>query len=884
MGALRRWTSRAAAILRGRAADRELDAEFESHLQLHIEDNVRAGMSHVEARRHALRRFGPMSTIREEYRDARGVPFVEQSLHDVRYALRLMRKHPGFTAVAIISIALGVGANALIFSIVNAVILRPLPIARPDEVVFLEHDGRFTLSYPAYRDYRERNVTFADLAGYRISPLDLDAGRLPQRAWAYLATGNYFEMLGVRPHLGRLLTTSDDRPEAAAVAVLSYDGWTQFFGRDPAIVGTVVRINRQPFTIVGVGPENFRGTEVFYQPAVWIPMARQPVIEVGNAWLDNRFTANTQVIGRLRAGAPIDAAAANLTAIASQLGREYPRSDAATTQFALVRPGLLGSALRTPVTAFTVGVLALAALVLLIASVNLAAALTARGSDRQRELALRIAIGAGRGRLVRQILVETLVLVSLGGLAGWLIAVGGASALSRVQLPVELPVTFDVRADPVVLAFAFGVSLVTALVAGLAPARQAARTDPNAALKGGARFVSTTGLRFAARDVLVVAQVTLCVVLVSACLLSLRGLREALMMRVGLEPDGVAMVGFDLGLAGYDPAAREAFQRRALDAAAQAPGVTVAAYGNSVPLSIDLSTTTIFPANRPGLEPQLARSAAHYKASPGYFRAIGTRLVAGRDFDWRDTHDAPRVAIVNVTFARSILGVEQAVGERFAFGQNGPFIEVIGVVEDGKYASLSEAPRAAVFDPILQLPSTNAVLLARTSLREADTVAMLTRIVHELDPQLTVYQAENLRDMLGLALFPSRAAAIALTAFGLLAAILAGTGIYGVVAYSVARRVREIGVRVAIGASPGQVLGLVFVRVGVLMLLGGVIGLTLALLTSRVLASIVYQASPDDPVVVGGVIACVVMLGIAASWAPARRALRLNPTTALRAE
>jgi predicted permease len=355
-------------------------------------------------------------------------------------------------------------------------------------------------------------------------------------------------------------------------------------------------------------------------------------------------------------------------------------------------------------------------------------------------------------------------------------------------------------------------------------------------------------------------------------------------MNVGMQPDGVAMVGFDLGLAGYEPGTREAFQRRALEAVEQAPGIASAAYGNSLPLSIDISTTTIYPENQPGLEPRQARSAVHYKASPGYFRTIGTTLVAGRDFDWRDTSNTTRVAIVNQTFARNILGVEPAVGQRFAFGQNGPLIEVVGVVENGKYASLSESPRAAVFSPILQWPNTNIVLLARAGTREAETVALLTRTVHELDPRLTLYQTESLRDMLGLALFPSRAAAIALTAFGLLAALLAGTGIYGVVAYAVARRVREIGVRIAMGARPGQVLGLVFVRIAVLMAIGGAIGLLLAMLTARVLASIVYQASPGDPIVIGGVIASVTILGLAASWAPARRALRLNPTTALRAE
>ena len=773
--------------------------------------------------------------------------------------------------------------NALAFSIVNAVILKPLPVANPEEVVFLERDGGFNTSYPAYRDLRDRNTTFTGLAGYRISPMDLEVGGAPTRTWGYLATGNYFELLGVHPVAGRFFGRDDDRPGADSVAVLSYEGWRRRFNQDPGVVGAIVRINRQPFTIVGVAPREFRGTEVFYQPELWVPMARQPDIEVGNPWLENRATSNTMVIGRLLPGTSADAAAANLTAIGAALAREYPRIETAN-RFTLARPGLVGSAMRTPVTAFTVGVLTLAVLVLLIASVNLAAALTARGADRQRELALRLAIGAGVGRVVRQLLLETVVLVVLGGLAGVGLAVFGARALSTLTLPVDLPINFDVRADPLVLLFAFAVSLVTALVTGLAPARQAARTNPNVALKGAAPSALPTRLRLATRDVLVVVQVTLCVILVSACLLSLRGLNRALTMNVGMEPDGVGMVGFELGLAGYTPEAQVSFQKRALDAVKQSPGITSAAYSNSVPLSIDVSSTTIFPENQPGLERSDARSATRYKTSPDFFRTVGTRLLEGRDFEWRDDRQAARVAIVNVTFARTILRAEHPLGQRFTYGPGGPLIEVIGVVEDGKYISLSEAPRAVVFDPILQSPSTNVVLLARAATPEAETVALLQRTIRALDPRLSLYQTESLRDMLAFVLFPSRAAAIALSTFGLLAALLAGTGIYGVVAYAVARRVREIGVRIAIGARPGQVLRLIFLRVGILMLTGGVIGLSLALVLSRLLATIVYQASADDPLVLAGVIASVVLLGLAASWAPARRALRLNPTTALRAE
>ena len=882
-GSLRRWVRRIAGLVAGGGGDREFDAEVRSHLQLHIDDNMRAGMTEDEARRLALLRFGPMTAIQEEHRARRTVPLLDQTLQDVRYAFRLIRKSPGFSAVAIVSLALGIGVNALAFSIVNAVILKPLPVAQPEELVSVERDGRYSTSFPAYRDLRDRNTTLAGLAGYRISPMDLEVRGAPSRAWGYLATGNYFALLGVRPAAGRFFDANDDRPGAAPVAVLSHESWRRRFAENPGAIGTVVRINRQPFTIVGVAAPGFRGTEVFYQPELWVPMARQPEIEIGNPWLDNRATSNTMVIGRLKPDTPPAVATENLSAIAATLAREYPRTDSAS-RLTLARPGLLGSTMRTPMTAFTVGVLSLAALVLLIASVNLAAALIARGADRQRELALRIAIGAGAGRLVRQILIETLVLVALGGLAGAALSLAGGRALTALRIPVEVPINFDVRADPRVWGFAFVVSLVTALIAGLAPARQAARTDPNTALKGSAAAALPTRLRVAARDVLVVVQVALCVVLVSACLLSLRGLNRALTMNVGMEPRGVVMVGFELGLAGYDPAAQVSFQRRALEAVKQSPGVASAAYASSLPLSIDVSTTTIFPDDQPDLEPREARSAIRYKTSPDFFETVGTRLVEGRDFDWSDDRQASRVAIVNVTFARTILRTDRAVGRRFTYGPGGPLVEVVGVVEDGKYVTLSEAPRGTVFDPILQSPSSNVILLARAASAESETVALLERTVHALDPRLSLFQSESLREMLDFVLFPSRAAAVALSAFGLLAAILAGTGIYGVVANAVARRVREIGLRVAIGARPSQVLRLVFLRIGLLMLTGAAIGLALALATSRLLASVVYQASATDPAVLAGVIVSVIVLGLLASWAPARRALRLDPTQALRAE
>jgi predicted permease len=813
------------------------------------------------------------------------VALIEQSLQDVRYAFRLMRRNASFTFVAALSLALGIGVNALLFSIVNALLLKPLPIANPEQVVFLEPGGAFSMSFPAYLDYRDRSPMFDELAGYRIAPMDLEAGGGAVRAWGYLVTGNYFDLLGLRPGLGRFLDRRDDGPSGTPVAVLSYDCWRSRFGQNPGVIGSTIRLNRQPFTVIGVAAEGFRGTELFYRPEIWVPMALQPRIEVGNPWLANRFTQNTWVIGRLKSGVAPSEAAANLTSIAAQLAREYPASDRAVT-FTVSPPGLVGSGLRTPVAAFALSVMALAAVVLLIACVNLAAALAARGNDRQRELAIRLSMGASRGRIVRQISIETIALACLGGGGGWGLATVGARALSALRVPVELPVQFDVHADIAVLGFAFAVSLAAALLFGVAPALHASRVDPNAALKGQRqRPIEPRGrVWLAGRDLLIVAQVSLCFVLLAACLVSLRGLHGALTMQLGMETRGVGLAGFELGLAGYDRAQREAFQRRALDEVRRLPGIVAAAYGNSLPLNIDRSTTTVFPESQPGLTRTDALSAVHYQVSPGFFSTLKTRFIEGRDFEWRDDGGATRVAIVNQAFVRTILRGETGVGRRFAFGRSGPLVEIVGVVEDGKYVTLSEAPRPAVFDPILQSPNTSTILLARSSAPELETVAAMRRTLNALDPSLPLYETTSLQEMLAFVLFPNRAAAVALTAFGLLAVVLAATGIYGVVSYATTRRQREIGIRVALGARRPEILRLVLARIGTLMAAGAAIGLGLTLVVSRILSSIVYQASPRDPLVLSAVFVSMIGLGLISCWMPARRALRLNPADVLKTD
>ncbi len=884
MRKLRAWFRRLAAMRNKRQSEHDLSVELESHLEMHIEDNLRAGMTPDEARRQALIKLGGVEQVKESYRERRSVPVLETLVQDLRYALRMLRRNPGFTSVAVLSLALGIGANALVFSVINALLLRPLPVENPDQLVFLENKSFNSQSFPNYRDLRDRNKTFSGMVGYRLAPMELESANGATRIWGLLATGNYFDVLGVHPAIGRFFHQADDlHPRESPYAVLSYNSWRGRFGGDPAIVGKTVRINRLPYTVLGVAPPDFHGTELWYWPEVWVPMMMEPQIEnySGTGWLDNRSTWDTWVLGRLKPGVSRAEALANLNTIAAELAREHPDNNEGL-QFKLAKPGLAGDYFGGPAKAFTLGVLGLAALVLLAACANLASLLTARAADRQREIAIRLSIGAKRGRVVRQVLTETLVLSLAGGAAGYGLAFLLSEALTRWRAPMDFPVQFNVNPDWRVFLFALAVSIAAAALFGSAPAWRASRTDVNAVLKGGAASWGRSRLAF--RDVLVVVQVALCFVLVAACLLSLRGLQQTLKMRLGFEPRDVSVVAFDLGLAGYSDEKGRLFQQRALEAVQQLPGVRVAAYSNSVPLSIDQSSTSVVAADKPAPRPSDSMSAHYYQVSPGYFETLGTRLLAGRDFTWHDDADSPRVAIVNVAFARQVLHCENAVGKRFRSGLSGPLADVIGMVEDGKYESLTESQTPALFWPILQSYNSTTTLEVRSSLAAAEMVGLMRQAVRRLDPELPLYETGSLDQMLGFAFFPTRAAAIALSAFGVLAIMLAVTGIHGLVSYAVARRVREIGIRVAVGARPAQVLRLVLGRVMTLIAIGSVIGLALALAAGQVLASVVYGASARDALTLAVVVATVALLGLLSSWGPTRRALRIDPVLALRYE
>jgi predicted permease len=609
-----------------------------------------------------------------------------------------------------------------------------------------------------------------------------------------------------------------------------------------------------------------------------VPMMMEPRIE-SNSWLDNRNTWNTWVLGRLKTNVSPAQAETDLNTIAAELARQYPDVDDGL-RFKLAEPGLVGNMIGGPAKAFAFGVLILAGLVLLVACTNLASMFTARAADRQREVAVRLAIGAGRTRVVRQVLTETLVLSLLGGAVGYLLASFLSQALSRWRAPMDFPVQFSVNPDWRVFLFALSGAILAGMLFGSAPAWRASRMDPNAALRGASATWGDS--RLALRDLLVVVQVALCFVLVSASFLALRGLQQALKMNLGFQPEHVATVAFDLSLAGYTEERGRTFQQQVLQAIQQLPGVHSASYSNSVPLSIDQSHTGVFPADKPDLRPSDRISVTFYQVSPEFFATLGTKLLAGREFTWHDDAKSRQVAIVNLAFAKRVLHTDNAVGQRFRGGVMGAFAEVIGVTEDGKYGSLTESEEPAVFWSILQSYNSTTTLEVKSFLPATQVVSEIHRAMAQIDPELPLYGVGSLKQMLGFAFLPARAAAIALSAFGILAVMLAATGIHGLVAYAVSRRTHEIGIRMAVGARPVEVLRLVLVKTAVLLVFGSLVGLALALAVGQVISSIVYEAQPRDPLVMVSVWFAIALLGLFASWAPARQAMRVDPTIALR--
>ena len=812
---------------------------------------------------------------------------MDRLFQDLIVSFRRLRGSPGFTVAAILTLALGIGANTTIFSLVNAVVFRPFGVERQNELAFFNmHLAKAefpSTSYPDYKDYRDRNTVLSGLALYRIIPLNLSrGGGENSRLWGYEVSGNYFDMLGVKPIRGRMLHPEDDVKRGGhPIAVITYNCWQHRFAGDPDIAGKKVKVNGLDYNIVGVTPAGFIGTELIFTPEIFVPVAMAAQLE-GYDWLDGRGNGNAFVLGRLKPGISMKSAEASINIITKQLGREYPDNDAGVS-IVLSPPGMAGTYLRGAVTGFSAVLMVVAGMVLLIACVNLASLLLARAADRRKDTAIRLALGASRGHLVRQLLTESVVLAVAGGTAGILLAFWLTGLVNAWTPPIDVPVIPHVVMDVRVLLFAAAVSLFTGLLFGLVPALQSTRATLAGAMRNDAP--SDKLRRINLRDLLVTAQVALSVVLLIGSVLVVRSLQHALTLRLGFEPQHAAVVAFDVGLQGYNEERGREFQRRLLDKVRSMPGIESAGMIDGLPLTLNISNSGIQIEGQPEARAGDTPMANWYMITPGYIQAMQTRLIAGRDLDARDTKDKPFVVLVNEAFARQLIPGENAVGKRFKQGSGkGRWLQIAGVVEDGKYRSLGESPSPTVFQSMEQSWRSNTTLVARSPMPEAETTRLLRRAVGELDPSLTIYEAGSLTNELALALFPARLVAVVLASFGFLAVVLAATGVYGIMAYAVSRRTREIGIRMALGAAPAQVLRVVLMRTAVLLAIGTTIGLAMSYAGGQFFGQILYGVSAHDPITYASAIALMAVVAFIACWVPARRAIKVDPLNALRME
>lgn len=881
------WLSRLAmrtrALLHRETVHDEIAEEWRLHVDLRTEENIRRGMNPEEARRSAEHSFGNAGYIKDVSWDVRGGGVMERIWHDIRFAARQLRRSPGFTVVALLSLALGIGANAAIFSLISTVLLRPLPIAHPEQVFSVDQgrqkdpDYSQSMSYPNFKDIRDRNHVLEGMALHRFAPMSVSHNGTSERVWGYLVTGSYFEVLGVHAFMGRMITSADDdAPNSHPVAVLSYGCWQRRFGANPNIIGTPLTINGHSFTAIGVAPPGFIGTETVFTPEFWVPSLMQAWIEGFEGW-KSRGNGAWHAVGRLKAGVSREQAVAQLNTIAQQLAKEYPDTNP-DMALKLNPPGLIEPDVRSAVVAFSGALLLTVLLVLLIACTNLASLLLARATQRRKEIAVRMAIGATRTRLAWQLLTESVMLAVTGAAMG--LAVGWALIqAAQASLPqTDFALTMDLRMDSRVIAFVTGLAVLTGIGFGLVPALHASRPEVVAALKdetGGRR-------RARLRSLLVTLQVALSFVLLIAAGLTVRSLQHTQALGPGFDENNALTVSVDLGLQGYAQAKGENFYKQLRERVLALPGVSAAGFVARLPLGLDNSSTTVSPAGQAEPRPQDMSSCYYDSVTPGYFAAMGIPLVAGRDFSETDTDKAPPVAIVNEALAKKFWPGQNPVGKRLNTGTTDSAEVVVGVAKTGKYFSLGETPALMVYFPETQNYESAAALVVRTQIDPDASIASVRAEVQKLDPELAVYGAKTLREHMKLSLFPLHAAAAAVGSFALLAMILAAIGIYGVMAYSVGQRTKEIGIRMALGAKATDVWGMVL-KQGVAMTVAGIVlGIACAVGVSSIVANLLVGVSATDPRTFLMITLLLSVVALAACFIPARRATKVDPVRAIR--
>jgi len=874
---------RMAALFQRSRINAEMEEELRSHIEHRAADLERSGLDRAEAERRARVEFGGREKYKEECREAMGGNRIGSILQDMRYSLRQLRKSPGFTIAAVLTLALAIGANAVVFGVLNALILRPVNVPDAKSLYAVDLTNDAWESYPNYLDLRDRNRGFEGLAALGLSQVALDTGKDPSRIWGFEATGNYFDVLGIQPYLGRLFHPSDERGlNSAPYIVLTYAYWHSHFQDDRGVVGRAVRVNSHPYTILGVTPPDFRGTFIFFAPNFYVPMVNQDQIG-GDSALNNRERRGViQVLGHLKPGVTPERAVADLDTVGASLAKAYPKENARES-FTLGRPSM-PSVIGRPVRAFVAALMLLAGLILLAACANLGSLFAARASDRSREVALRLALGSSRNRILRQLLTEALLISLAGGSAGLLGSIALLRRLDTWQPFSGVPLHVPVQPDANVYLVALVLAVVSGLLFGIVPVRQVFRTNPYEIVKAGS--AGRVGRRIAAREILLVAQIAICAVLVTASMVAVRGLARSLHGNFGIDPNNVMLVETDLKISGYSPASIQPMQRRMIDALEAIPGVEHVGLVSFPPLGRGGSwKANVFRDETKDLSPSNAAANSYmYVISPDYLHAAGTTLLEGRTFTWHDDKGAPPVAMVNREFAAKILGSSSnAVGKYYKVS-DGTRVQVVGIVEDGKYLSVTEAQQPAMFMPLAQQDPLGEQWILVRSARDPQQLAATARTrLRALDAGMPLDIVLWTRE-LDFSMFSARMASVSLGVLGLMGAMLSITGIFGMAAYSVSKRLRELGIRIALGARRTEVLKAALGRAVKLLGIGSAAGLVLGILASRVLSFIVYQATPRDPLVLAGVVLAMLLLGLVATWIPALRALSVDPLKLLREE
>jgi predicted permease len=867
-------------------ANRDFDAELESHIELHVEEGVRAGLSREEARRKALLRLGGAEQTRQAFRERATIPPIEMLLRDVRYGFRTLAKHPAITAIAILSIGLGVGANATVFSLVSRFVLRPAPVGDPSTLlsIYGTHVGDrccSELPWPLYNDLRSDAKSFSGLAAYyEMMPASVSGNGEPERVWGQGVTTNFFDVAQMRMVAGRGFAPNEN---SLPMIVLSEQLWRRRFGADASLIGKSVLIGGKPFTVVGVAPAAFHSIEQILDIQFWVPLGVTAQLVPNlppEAARDYHWLA---VIGRLRPGITRSAAAAELGTLAARYAAQYPATDK-DNGFHIEQAGSLPPNFKSTVIVFLTALFVIVLLVLGIAAANVANLLFAQAAARQREMAVRLALGATRQRLRRQMLIESGMLGLAGGLFGVFLSLGATRILSTFHLPAPVPLDLSVGIDQDVLLFAFLLSLATGLLFGAAPAWAASRPQLTNALKGQ-DALARPGRRWTLRNLLVIGQVGMSVVLLSMTLLFLRSLQRATQIEIGFEPRNILLLSVDPRVHGYDAERTVAFLTQLRERVAALPGVVSAVCTDQAPLSGGTRSDGFTEAGQSGKHAKMI-FADLYMASPGYFETLGITRLAGRGFA-SERADGPRVAVVNQAFANRLFAGRNPIGQHVS-GGNWTY-EIIGVVRNMKSRTLGEDTRPILYRSLAQSitedPSLMGYTLVVHTAGEPSALAeSVRRQVYALDPTMAIYNEETMDEHVRTAYFLPRLAAGLFGIFGCTGLLLAAVGLYGVMSYAVSRRTREIGIRMAMGAKPGSVERLILRQGMKLTLIALLLGWPAAWMLSKLAASFLYGIAPHDAFTFAIVPPMLATIALLACWLPARRAASVDPSVALRAE